>query len=246
MSNSIKQTKEIFPGEVFASTTDFDTSIRQLIPKYDEMLDTVVSCLPSGASKILELGCGTGELSLKLLQRYSGARIVAVDYSPRMIELAKSKIETAEFGDRWQGIEMDFGDWAKGETEAVGHQFDAVVSSLAIHHLTNEMKLMLFRQINHSLNPSGVFWNADPVIQEYPLLSSVYQNLRDSWLSMQGISDEALRALKGTSRSYGHSQPDQLTSLDNHLQMLRTAGFAPVEVPWKYFGLAVFGGVSTG
>ena len=37
---------------------------------------------------------------------------------------------------------------------------------------------------------------------------------------------------------------DQLATLDAHLQMLQTAGFTTVAVPWKYYGLAVFGGVN--
>lgn len=51
----------MFPGEVFANTADFDTGIRQLLPRYDEMLDVLVRCIPSTAQSILELGCGTGE-----------------------------------------------------------------------------------------------------------------------------------------------------------------------------------------
>ena len=60
---------QIFPGEVFASTANFDTSIRQLLPRYDEMLDAITRCLPTTAKRILELGCGTGKLSLKVLKR---------------------------------------------------------------------------------------------------------------------------------------------------------------------------------
>lgn len=106
---------EIFPGEVFASTGDFDSGIRQLIPYYDEMLAAIARCLPSQASCILELGCGTGELSLQILQTRPTASVIALDYSPRMIEYARQKIEAAGYGNRWQGIAMDFGDWAMGK-----------------------------------------------------------------------------------------------------------------------------------
>jgi trans-aconitate 2-methyltransferase len=81
--------REIYPGEVFANTADFDTSIRQLIPRYDEMLDAIAGCISPSAQRILDLGCGTGELSIRLLKRCPSARVVAVDYSPRMIEFAK-------------------------------------------------------------------------------------------------------------------------------------------------------------
>ena len=103
---------EIFPGEVFVNTADFDSGIRRLLPKYDEMLDVLVGCIASANNRILELGCGTGELTLKILERYPSATIVAIDYSPRMLDFARAKIESAGYAARWTGIELDFGEWA--------------------------------------------------------------------------------------------------------------------------------------
>jgi trans-aconitate 2-methyltransferase len=82
----------IFPGEVFANTSDFDQGIRKLIPRYDEILEAITRCLPPQTENILELGCGTGELSLKLLKQYPQAKITALDYSPRMIEFVTNKL----------------------------------------------------------------------------------------------------------------------------------------------------------
>ena len=155
----------LFPGEVFTNTTDFDTGIRQLIPRYDEMLDAITRCLPATTNRILELGCGTGELSFKLMKRCPSAQVVAVDYSPRMLQFAKQKIQAFGYADRWTGIEADFGNWANDPTTAeIGTGFDACISSLAIHHLTDEMKLKLFGRIRTCLNPNGWFWNADPIL----------------------------------------------------------------------------------
>jgi tRNA (cmo5U34)-methyltransferase len=241
MSNS--QSISIFPGEVFARTADFDDGIRQLIPKYDEMLDTIVVCLPAKVDRILELGCGTGELSLSLLKRFPTVEILAVDYSPRMIEWAESKIKSAGYGDRWKSIELDFGDWANNrELDPIGKDYDACVSSLAIHHLSNEMKGKLFKQIKNSLKPGGVFWNGDPITLESSQLREIYQTLREDWAIKQGATLAQVRAKIGTSNNYGHSSQDQLATMEEHLQMLQAAGFGSVTVPWKYFGLAVIGG----
>jgi len=234
--------KAIFPGEVFANTADFDDGIRQLLPKYDEMLDAVTYCLPSPAQRILDLGCGTGGLSIKVFQRCPTAQIIALDYSPRMIEFAKAKLEAAGYAQQWQGMQADFGDWANHQL-AVEYGFDACVSSLAIHHLKDEMKLKLFSRIRECLNPGGVFWNADPVLPEFPTLADTYQQIREDWAAKLGATLAEVRAKTGKSTAYGYSNPDQLATLDAHLQMLQTAGFTTVAVPWKYYGLAVFGGV---
>jgi tRNA (cmo5U34)-methyltransferase len=234
---------EIFPGEVFASTDDFDSGIRQLIPYYDAMLAAIARCLPSQASSILELGCGTGELSLQILQNCPTAEVIALDYSGRMIEYARRKIEAAGYDNRWRGIAIDFGEWATGkQVDEIGESFDACASSLAIHHLSDDMKLKLFQKIAESLKPGGCFWNADPVVLESPQLSEVYQKAREEWAIAQGTTLAEVRAKLGTSNTYGYSSQDQLATLEEHLQMLKTAGFESVAVPWKYFGLAVFGG----
>ena len=233
----------LFPGEVFTNTTDFDTGIRQLIPRYDEMLDAITRCLPATTNRILELGCGTGELSFKLMKRCPSAQVVAVDYSPRMLQFAKQKIQAFGYADRWTGIEADFGNWANDPTTAeIGTGFDACISSLAIHHLTDEMKLKLFRRISTSLNPNGWFWNADPILPESPLLKEVYQTAREEWVQHQGTTLAEIRDRTSSSSTQGHSNPDQLATLSAHLQMLTTAGFNSLAVPWKYYDLAVFGG----
>ncbi|MHC5597789.1 MAG: class I SAM-dependent methyltransferase [Nostoc sp.] len=235
--------QQLFPGEVFANTADFDTGIRQLLPRYDEMLEVIARCLPSTSQRILELGCGTGELSLKILNRYPDAQVIALDYSPRMLQFAQYKITTSGYQQRWTGIEADFGDWANNPNKLdIGSEFDACVSSLAIHHLQDEMKLKLFERIAASLTQKGCFWNADPTLPESPALAEVYKTAREEWSVEQGISLTEIRAKRAISTTQGYSSQDQLATLDTHLQMLSKAGFKTVAVPWKYYGLTVFGG----
>jgi tRNA (cmo5U34)-methyltransferase len=238
-----EQFTKIFPGEVFAHTADFDRGIRQLLPKYDEMLEAISLGISTDVKKVIDLGCGTGELSLKILQHCPKATIMAMDYSPRMLEFANDKMEKAGFGDRWNGIEMDFGDWATDEESGyIGVKFDACVSSLAIHHLNDEMKLELFKCVAKVLKPGGVFWNADPILPENPQLEAMYQSVREKWTSEQGTTLEQVRSLMGTSSDRGHSSQDCLATLASHLEMLTQAGFNSIAVPWKYYGIAVFGG----
>ncbi|MBD2507957.1 class I SAM-dependent methyltransferase [Nostoc muscorum FACHB-395] len=235
--------QQLFPGEVFASTADFDIGIRQLIPRYDEMLEVISRCLPSTSLRILELGCGTGELSLKILKRFPNAQVIALDYSPRMLQFAQDKITASGYQKRWVGTQADFGDWANNpEKLDIGSEFDACVSSLAIHHLQDEMKLKLFSQIAASLTQDGCFWNGDPILPESSALAEVYQAAREEWSVEQGTNLTEIRAKLGASSTQGYSSQDQLASLDAHLQMLSKAGFKTVAVPWKYYGLAVLGG----
>ncbi|MEA5594619.1 class I SAM-dependent methyltransferase [Rivularia sp. UHCC 0363] len=241
---------QVFPGEVFAQTTDFDAGIRQLLPNYDQMLAAVARCVPANSRRILELGCGTGELSHKILDRCPAAEVIALDYSPRMIEFARTKINQAGY-QRWSGIEADFGEWANNpEKFDVGTEFDACVSSLAIHHLSDEMKAKLFQRIGKSLKSGGCFWNADPILPESPVLAEIYKAVGEEWTKNQGTTIQEVRSRLASNSdsvdyatSYGYSSQDQLATLDAQLQMLMEAGFNTVAVPWKCYGLAVFGGI---
>lgn len=153
-----------------------------------------------------------------------------------MLQYASQKIKAAGYAHRWSGIQADFGDWANDPTRVeIGTQFNACVSSLAIHHLTDEMKLKLFQGIRESLNPNSCFWNADPILPESVMLKEVYQTVGGTTLAQ-------IRDRLGNSSPQGHSSQDQLATLSAHLQMLTFAGFNLVAVPWKYYGLAVFGG----
>ena len=136
------------------------------------MLEVITRCLPSTSRRILKLGCGTGELSLKILNRFPDAQVIALDYSPRMLQFAQDKITAVGYQQRSTGIQADFGDWANNpEKLDIGSEFDACVSSLAIHHLQNEMKLKLFERIAASFAQNGCFWNADPTLPESPALA---------------------------------------------------------------------------
>lgn len=233
----------IYPGEVFTDTKFFDTGIRQLVPYYDQMLEAIAACIPHDARRLLELGCGTGELSLKLLKRCPDAHLVAMDYSPRMIKIAQSKLIEAQLNNRVTLIQADFGAWANEEiNEQIKTDFDGCFSSLAIHHLDNQMKQNLFNCIRNNLSNGGCFWNADPIIQESEQLQESYLKLREKWTQTQGKTIADVRSLIGNSQPQGYSGQDRLATLDTHLSMLKLAGFKSVAVPWRFFGLAIFGG----
>jgi trans-aconitate 2-methyltransferase len=237
---------ENYPGEVFAETADFDSGIRALIPHYDEMLHAIVKAVPADARQILELGCGTGELTVKILQRCPSAHVYTVDYSSRMLQFAQHKMERLGFAERVSWIEADFGNWAEHgsiqEIQAIEVPLDACISSLAIHHLSDELKLKLFQQLHYSLRQGGCFWNADPVLSASEALTAVYEEARAGWLQKQPITPEEIRAKMNRGTSHGYSSHDHLATLAMNLDFLSKALFSPVDVLWKYYGFAVFGG----
>jgi ubiquinone/menaquinone biosynthesis C-methylase UbiE len=100
--------------------------------------------------KVLDLGCGTGELSLAVLRRQPDAKLVGLDPDPKALALARKKGEEA-------GIPLELHTGYAGRVPYPAKSFDHVVSSFVIHHLRSEEKREAFRDVKRVLRPGGVF-----------------------------------------------------------------------------------------
>jgi ubiquinone/menaquinone biosynthesis C-methylase UbiE len=98
---------------------------------------------------ILDVGCGTGSLSVGAKQNLgNNGRVVGIDPSSIMIELARQKAEKA-------GVEVDFQVGVIENLEFNDDQFDLVLSSLMMHHLTDELKESGLQEVHRVLKPGG-------------------------------------------------------------------------------------------
>src|SRR2546421_526873 len=84
---------------------------------------------------------------------------VALDFSPLMLEQARGRL--ARFSGRAAVVEADLG--TPAWLDAVRGPFDAVVSGFAIHHLPDERKRTLYREVHGLLSEGGVFLNCEHV-----------------------------------------------------------------------------------
>ena len=104
----------------------------------------------AAGEKVLDLGCGTGALSLQLKQRQPGAHVIGLDPDPKALALARRKSQAA-------GVEIEWLEGYAGRAPFPAHSFDRVVSSLMIHHLRSEEKREAFRDVKRLLRPGGSF-----------------------------------------------------------------------------------------
>jgi SAM-dependent methyltransferase len=102
--------------------------------------------------RILDLGTGDGRLLSLVLLHNPSAEGIALDFSEPMIAQANKRFANNE---RVKIVKHDFSDPLP---ESLG-SFDAVVSSLAIHHLTDPRKKQLYTEVFNHLNSEGVFCN---------------------------------------------------------------------------------------
>ncbi len=109
------------------------------------------SVLNKGSKKILDIGIGTGLLSESLYR--NGLNITGIDFSNKMIEQAKQKMPNARF------IQYDFN---SGLPEKLNKdKFDHIISSYAIHHISDNGKIEFFNSLGTYLNPNGTILIGD-------------------------------------------------------------------------------------
>lgn len=207
---------------------DFDESIVKYVPRYREMIEELVSAIPGKKGmKILDLGCGTGNVTWKIKQRFPDAQVTCVDFSDKMLEEAREKLK------QYRDIEYVACDFRKLKLDK---KYDAVTSSIAIHHLEDGDKKELYKKIYDALKPGGVFYNADAVQESSKRLRE--QNI-ERWkdfmrqnFTEEHIEDEVMP------RQEHDDKPGKLVS---QLDWLAEIGFRDIDVVWKYQSTAVYG-----
>jgi len=210
----------------------YDEIIRALIPHYKQMVSVVVRTLSFGESdaiRVLDLGCGTGALTQAVLSAFPAARVTCVDSAAAMIGMARQKCRQ---NSNIEWVVCDF------SAMTLGGPYDAVVSSLALHHLNSDAeKRAFYRRVYDALAPGGVFYNADVVLGASEPLQQMYMG---EWCAFMRLSVPD-GDIQGTwlPRYYAEDRPAPLV---DQLLWLSEIGFREVDVIWKYFNFAVYGG----
>jgi len=217
-------------AEFDREASGYDRTARASMPGYSELHRTLVRgvpFLPTRSIRVLELGVGTGALTLALLTTFPHARLVGVDVSPRMISAAARRLR--DYRDRVDLL-------AQRLEEPWEERFDVVVSALAIHHLEDREKWRLFRRIYRTLTPGGYFGDGDDHLPE--------DSLFDSRFAQIASAEFSAAPSRGAYRSpqvvwHEHERFDHPCTLEAEVAALQRARFPHVGVPWRYYGQAV-------
>jgi tRNA (cmo5U34)-methyltransferase len=190
---------------------------------------------PQDSFTFLDLGAGTGAASRAILELYPASTAILADFSAEM--MGAGDRELAPFADRYRYVEFDLttGAWPAAIPVAV----DAIVTSMSVHHLTDERKQGLFAEIFAHLVSGGWYLNYDPVSPPDPAVEAAWQRVSDR-------EDPEAKA------RHEHRTPEQQARWENHVRFispldrqlgyLRAAGFEGIDVYWKRLENVVYGG----
>ncbi|MCD9586659.1 trans-aconitate 2-methyltransferase [Streptomyces sp. 8ZJF_21] len=235
--------------------TSWDRQQEWYMPDREERFRVMIDAVEAVVGRtplVLDLACGTGSISDRVLRRLPGARTVCVDIDPVLLTIARGHFAGDE---RVTFAEADLTgpDW----TERLPvMSFDAVVTATALHWLDTEPLRRLYGTLARLLREGGVFLNADHMYDESaPRLNAAMNALltkgqarqrregaldwADWWSRVAdapALAEPAARrfALLGDPREPrpAGTKPDRPTATSWHLATLREQGFAEARQIW--------------
>jgi trans-aconitate methyltransferase len=216
--------------------------------RFTAMFDAVAELLPSTFMAV-DLGCGPGAISQRLLTRFPGAHSVAVDIDPVMVALGQGAVGTIDGRLRWVEADLESPTWldALGETHV-----DVVLSSTALHWLSAESLARLYQDLGQLLRPGGLFINADNFAypSNLPTLGRLSRRALDGqwsddsfaergietaeqwWAALAEEADFEPLIAERAQRFAGKQRPAH-TDMDAHVHALRAAGFSEIGTVWQ-------------
>lgn len=199
------------------------------------MLDLVTEAAarttPS-ARRVLDIGCGAGNYTLKLMQRLPDVEVTLVDLSQPMLDRARSRVEAAG-GTVAQTHAADIRTltWEAGA-------FDLITASMVLHHLRSpEEWSAVLAQCHHALRPGGALWISDLFLQATPALDEMmWERYGEYLVAFKGEAyrDHVLAYIE---------KEDTPAPLMQVVAALHSAGFGTVELLHKNGLFAALGAI---
>ena len=207
------------------------------------MLD-MVEALVGTAPRVLDLACGTGSITARLLARFPEATSTGVDLDPALLAIARG---TFEGDDRVAFVEADLKD-AEWRAKLPYDSYDAVLTATALHWLHSEPLAALYGQVAELVRDGGVFMNADHMIDDAtPRINAAERAQRHTrmdqakrdgaldWAEWWQVAAEDPALAGPTARRYeiyGEHADGDMPSAAWHARVLREKGFGEARAVW--------------
>ena len=218
-------------------------------PRFAMMID-ILSALVGDAPTVVDLGCGPGSLTKRVADQLPGARVIAVDADPLLLELGRHAV--GDRGGRIRWVDADLRDSELARHLGLNQTADAAISTTALHWLSPGELTELFKRLTHVLRPGGVFINGDHMTFDHDQsrLDSAVKRIREKaaadprgpgvetwtewWASIE--ADPTLAELVAERRSRWGGHPDYHSPGEATFMgaALLRAGFTEVGTLWQW------------
>jgi tRNA (cmo5U34)-methyltransferase len=195
-----------------------------------DLVARAAAAVNPGAEALLDIGCGAGNYTLKLLQFLPLRAVTLIDLSRPMLDRAVQRIRaTASL--EVHAMQCDIRDAA-----FPAGAFDVAVAAATLHHLRGDEEwAQVFGAVHRALKPGGSFWISDLVAHRTPAIEALMGQRYGEYLAaLQGVEyrDRVLAYI---------AAEDTPRPLAWQLDLLLRSGFREVEVLHKNTCFAAFG-----
>jgi len=184
------------------------------------------------ATELLDIGCGAGNYTLKMLGKVPGLNCTLNDLSMPMLQKAKERVMPQTAGmvtliqDDMRNLDLP------------DNHFDIVLAAATLHHLRDDDDWeLMFNKIYKALKPGGSFWVSDLITHDSEVISKLFEDKYGSYLETLGGPEYRQKVFDYV------SYEDTPRSLNYQLALLAKVGFTSVEVLHKNSCFAAFGGI---
>lgn len=231
IKSTVQQIRERFDKDVERfSNLEVGQSAQIDSPLALELVADSAAATAPHASTLLDVGCGAGNFTLKLLQRLPNLNVTLVDLSRPMLDRAVERVR-AVTNQPVTAVQGDIRDLPLADAG-----FDIIVAASVLHHLRhdNEWKAV-FAKFHAALRPGGWLWIHDFIEHVHPAVQALMWKRYGAYLTR--LKDAAYR-----DHVFAYTeQEDTPRSLMFQLDLLRAVGFQQIEVLHKNNCFAAFG-----
>jgi tRNA (cmo5U34)-methyltransferase len=233
MKSTPEQIRQRFDNDVERfSNLETGQSATMDAPLVLELIMQAASAVSPGARHVLDVGCGAGNYTLKLLQRLPGMDVTLVDLSEPMLVRARERVSAATVG-RIETHQADIRELALPE-----ETYDVILAAAVLHHLrTDEEWRAVFAKFHRSLRAGGSLWISDLVSHDDPRVQAMMWSRYGEYLvQLKGpeYRDHVLAYVE---------QEDTPRSVEFQMEVLKQVGFSRTMLLHKNGCFAAFGAV---
>lgn len=197
-----------------------------------DLCTEAASYINPDATSLLDIGCGAGNYTLRMLSKLPNLDCTLNDLSKPMLDKAFERVSKVTAGNVTI-IHDDMRNLEFGE-----NTFDIVLAAATLHHLRDDADWeMVFRKIFLALKPGGSFWISDLITHDVPLIGKLFESRYGAYLETLGGPEYRQKVLDYI------AYEDTPRSLNYQLDLMRKIGFRDTEILHKNSYFAAFGGV---
>lgn len=231
--STVKEIKERFDNDV-ERFSDLDTGqVATIDAKISlELLTEASKRIKPNAQNLLDIGCGAGNYSLKMLTKIADLNCTLVDLSKPMLDKAKERV-SAKTNNTVETIQGDI-----REVNLKENSFDIILAGAVLHHLRDDKDWeTTFDKLYRLLKPGGCLMISDLITQETDAVNEYTWERYGDYLESVDGKEYRKKVLDYVEKE------DSPRSMTYQLELMKKVGFNMTEILHKNMCFGAFGGI---